>query len=361
VTAAREVRFWAAGAAAVLLVLWLLNDILLPFAAGAVVALLFDPVVARCQRLGLSRSWSTTLVVGVVALLTIALVVALVPLLLDQAAGFARDLPARIAKLGERTMPLLEPLHRYLGMPSGSMQDLQQAIADRAGEVLAWLGAIAPRLLGGSFAFFNLMALVFLTPVVAFYLLRDWPRILARLDSFLPREHAQTIRRLVDESHIAVAGYLRGQAMVCLTLGAMYALGLALVGLEFGIVIGIIAGVISIVPFVGTFTGSVLAMGMALAQFPPDWLSVGEVAAVFIIGQFVEGNILAPKLVGDSVGLHPVWIMFALLAGGSLFGFTGVLVAVPIAAVLGVLVRFAMRRYLASPYYSGGPDGADDS
>jgi predicted PurR-regulated permease PerM len=188
---------------------------------------------------------------------------------------------------------------------------------------------------------------------VTFYLLRDWPKVLAAIDSALPLDHADTVRKLARQSNMAVAGYVRGQALVCLCLGTIYGVGLSLVGLQFGFVIGLIAGLISFIPFVGTLVGATMAIGMALAQFPPDWISVAKVAVVFLIGHLLEGNVLSPKLVGDRVGLHPVWIMFALLAGGSLFGFVGVLVAVPIAAVVGVVARHLLERYRASVFYRG--------
>jgi len=195
---------------------------------------------------------------------------------------------------------------------------------------------------------------VFLTPVVTFYLLRDWEKVIAALDGALPLDNAPTIRKLSRESNAAIAGYVRGQALVCISLGTIYAVGLSLVGLQFGLIIGLIAGAISFIPFVGTFVGAVMALGMALAQFPPDWMSVVKVAVVFLFGQMMEGNVLSPKLVGDRVGLHPVWIMFALLAGGSLFGFVGILIAVPTAAVIGVVVRHLLGRYRESGIYRGG-------
>jgi predicted PurR-regulated permease PerM len=357
VTHAREIRFWALGAATALLLLWLLSDILLPFVVGIAVAYFFDPLVDRIQRLGLSRSWATILVVTVAALLSIAVILAILPYLIEQVTAFSQNLPARLAKLSERIQPVLEPLREQLGMSAASVADLQQAITSRAGQILAWLGSLLAGLLTGSLALFNLLALIFLTPVVAFYLLRDWDSILAKVDSWLPREHAEIIRHLGREADKAIAGYVRGQALVCLALGLFYSVGLALVGLDFGIVIGMTAGIISIIPFVGSFTGGILAIGMALAQFPPDWMSVALVAFVFAAGQFIEGNILAPKLVGDSVGLHPVWIMFALLAGGSLFGFVGVLIAVPTAAVIGVIVRHLIGRYHESAIYRGDNAG----
>src|SRR5262249_59235504 len=167
-------------------------------------------------------------------------------------------------------------------------------------------------------------------PVVSVLLLRGWEKVIAAIDGPLPPGPAGTIRAVARQSNEAIAGYVRGQALVCISLGAIYAIGLSLVGLQFGLIIGLIAGAISFIPFVGTFSGAVMALGMALAQFPPDWMGVVKVAIVFLFGQMMEGNVLSPKLVGDRVGLHPVWIMFALLAGGSLFGFVGLLIAAPL-------------------------------
>jgi predicted PurR-regulated permease PerM len=241
-----------------------------------------------------------------------------------------------------------------MGLPPLSLQELQTVVTERAGQVLALAGGFAGKLAQGGVALINLFGLLFLTPVVTFYLLRDWPKVLAAIDRTLPLDHAVTIRALARDSNAAVAGYLRGQALVCLCLGTIYAVGLTVVGLQFGIVIGLIAGLISFIPFVGTLVGAVLSIGMALARFPPDWMGVVKVAVVFVLGNLLEGNLLSPKLVGDRVGLHPVWIMFALLAGGSLLGFTGVLIAVPVAAVVGVVARHLIKRYRDSTFYRGG-------
>ena len=210
-------------------------------------------------------------------------------------------------------------------------------------------------LLSGGLAIVNVLALVFITPIVTFFLLRDWDEMVARIDKWLPRQWAPVIREqatLIDET---LAGFVRGQSLVCLLLGTFYAIGLTIVGLEFGIVIGMLAGILSFIPYVGTIVGFVLSVGLAFAQYP-DWLPIFIVVGIFLAGQAIEGNFLTPKLVGERVGLHPVWVIFALLAGGSLFGFVGVLLAVPVAAVIGVLARFALGRYLQSGYYNdGGP------
>ncbi len=350
-------RFWLAAAAVFLLVLWLLNDILLPFVVGMVVAYFLDPVVVRLQRLGLSRTMATTAVTVVAVLLSVGIAMAILPPLFGQLQALIVKAPEYVVKAALRIQPLLEPLLARLGLQPLSVQDLQSQAAQWAGKAFAIAGGVAGGVAQGGVAIINLLGLLFITPVVTFYLLRDWEKILAAVDSGLPLDHADTIRKLARESDSAIAGYVRGQALVCLCLGSIYAIGLSLVGLQFGLVIGLVAGAISFIPFVGTFVGAVMAIGMALAQFPPEWMGVVKVAAVFLFGQVLEGNVLSPKLVGDRVGLHPVWIMFALLAGGSLFGFVGILVAVPTAAIFGVIVRHLLRRYRESAIYRGEQSG----
>lgn len=350
-------RFWAAMAAIFLLLLWLLNDILLPFVVGIVVAYFLDPVVVRLQRMGMSRTWATTYVTIIAVLVAIGVAMAIVPPLFSQLQSLILNFPDYTVKLAARITPLIDPIRERLDLPPLSLNELQAELTQRAGQVLAVAGTVAGKLAQGGLAVFNLLALLFLTPVVTFYLLRDWERLVDAIDGALPRDHAGTIRKLAHESNAAIAGYVRGQALVCMSLGSIYAVGLSLVGLQFGLIIGLIAGAISFIPFVGTFVGAVMALGMALVQFPPDWMGVVKVAVVFVVGQMLEGNVLSPKLVGDRVGLHPVWIMFALLAGGALFGFVGVLIAVPVAAVIGVVVRHLIARYRDSQYYRGADAG----
>jgi predicted PurR-regulated permease PerM len=199
----------------------------------------------------------------------------------------------------------------------------------------------------------NIIVLFVIVPVVAFYLLYDWDNMVAKIDALLPRDHAPTIRQLAREVDRTMAGFVRGQGTVCLILGAFYAIALALVGLNFGLIVGAIAGALTFIPYVGALVGGVLAIGLALFQFWGEWWWIVAVWAIFQSGQFVEGNILTPKLVGDSVGLHPVWLIFALSAFGALFGFVGLLVAVPVAAMIGVFARFAIAQYKQSPLYKG--------
>jgi predicted PurR-regulated permease PerM len=346
-------RFWAAAAIVFLLILWLLNNILLPFVVGMVVAYFLDPIVARLQRLGLSRTLATTTVTIAAVLIAVGVGMAILPPLFGQVEALIIKTPQYVVQAATQVEPLLGPLRDKLGLSPLSLQELQSEATQWAGQALAIAGSLAGQVATRGAALINLLALLFITPVVTFYLLRDWEKLIGAIDNALPRDHAATIRKLAHESNAAIAGYVRGQALVCIALGSIYAIGLSLVGLQFGLVIGLIAGAISFIPFVGTFVGAVMALGMALAQFPPDWIGVAKVAAVFLFGQSMEGNVLSPKLVGDRVGLHPVWIMFALLAGGSLFGFVGVLIAVPTAAVIGVIVRHLLGRYRESNLYRG--------
>jgi predicted PurR-regulated permease PerM len=208
----------------------------------------------------------------------------------------------------------------------------------------------------GGRALVSLFSLIVVAPVVGFYFVYDWHRMIARVDGWVPVHHRATVRALAREVDAAISGFVRGQTAVCLILGSFYAITLSLVGLNFGLLIGLVSGLITFIPYVGSTTGLVLSLGVAIAQFWPEWTWIVTVLGVFMVGQFLEGNILSPKLVGDSVGLHPVWLIFALLAFGYLFGFVGLLVAVPLAATIGVLARFALKRYLASSLYTGEAD-----
>lgn len=350
----KQRRIWIAVGVVAILILWLLHDVLFPFVAGMVLAYFLDPLVDRLERRGVGRTLGTTIVlIGFLLLLT-AFLLLLAPMIYGQAVGFVENLPKYLSELNMRLMPKIEALRPKLGISGTVGNEVAEAMRDSSGKIFDWLGKAAGSVLVGGLALFDIVATLVLTPVVAFYMLRDWDRMVAKVDSWLPRRYAGTIRQLGSEADKSVAGYLRGQALVCLILGVFYAVSLALVGLQFGLVIGLVAGAITFLPYVGSLVGGVLAIGMALVQFPPDWVSVAIVAGIFVFGQAVEGNYLSPKLVGDRVGLHAVWIIFALMAGGALFGFTGLLLAVPVAAIIGVLTRFFMKQYLASKLYDDG-------
>ncbi len=347
----KQLWFWSIALAVLILVLYVLGDVLLPFVAGIALAYLLDPLASRLERLGLSRLWATILVIVAVLSAFILSLMLLAPILSDQLAAFAQRLPEYAGRLQELARERGAPLLERLGAAQGG--EAQRQLGDFASQAVAWIGRVAQSALAGGRAIANFVSLLVITPVVAFYMLLDWDRMIATVDGWLPRDHRDTLRRLGREMDGAIAGFVRGQSLVCLLLGTYYAVGLGLMGLNFGILIGMISGLLTFIPYVGSFVGLILAVGVAIVQFWPDWKMPLIALAIFASGQFLEGNFLSPKLVGDAVGLHPVWLMFALVAFGSLFGFVGLLLAVPLAAVVGVLARFALRRYLDSPLYAG--------
>ena len=347
----RNVRFWLLGAALFVLFLYVFSSILLPFVAGMVLAYFLDPVADRLERLGLSRTAATLLIlVGFVIVLTVALII-LVPVLASQLTDFLEKLPEYLTRL-QTLITNFDPqwMEQRFGIDAGSLRDgLNSLLTSGVG----FFTTVFQSIWSSGVAIFSIAGLFVVTPVVAFYMLLDWDRMIAAIDNWVPRDHVDTVRSLATQINAATAGFVRGQGTLCLLLGVMYAIGLTATGLNFGILIGLFAGLISFIPYVGSMVGLVLSVGVAFVQFWPDWMMVVAVAGVFFIGQFIEGNILQPRLVGKSVGLHPVWLMFSLFAFGALFGFVGLLIAVPAAAAVAVLVRFAIARYMESPLYRG--------
>jgi predicted PurR-regulated permease PerM len=279
----------------------------------------------------------------------------LLPIVAGEIINLAKRLPEYWENLRDNLVTWGKLIEDRLG--AKTVAQLRESLGGSGEKLVGWTTSLVGGVLSGGAALINLASLVFITPVVAFFLLRDWDRIVALIDGWLPRDHAETIRELARQVDVTLAGFVRGQALVCIILGTFYAIGLAVVGLDFGTLIGIGAGLVSFVPYVGAIVGFVAAVGLALVQFDA-WGPIVATGAVFMIGQAIEGNFLTPKLVGERVGLHPVWVIFGLLAGGTLFGFVGVLLSVPVAAVIGVGTRFAIRRYKDSSYYwgSGGPE-----
>ncbi|PWW03353.1 putative PurR-regulated permease PerM [Hoeflea marina] len=346
----RQLFFWLVALAIFGGFLLLFRSILLPFVAGMALAYFLDPVADRLERIGLSRLMATVVIlIAFVLVFALALII-IIPLLVTQAADFGSRLPGYIADL----QTLLTHESRFIpDWLVAQMAGLKDSFAALLKEGAGFVGTIFQQIWNSGKALIDIASLFIVTPVVAFYLLLDWDRMVARVDSWIPRDNVETVRELARRIDATIAGFVRGQGTVCLLLGVFYAVGLTMTGLNFGLLIGLFAGLVSFIPYVGSMLGLVLALGVALVQFWPDYIMVGIVAAVFFTGQFFEGNILQPRLVGQSVGLHPVWLMFALFAFGALFGFVGLLVAVPTAAAIGVLVRFTIERYLESDLYHG--------
>jgi predicted PurR-regulated permease PerM len=350
-TLTRQMTFWVLTLIVGVLVLWLLREILLPFVAGMALAYLLDPVANRLERMGVNRPAATVVIIGAVLLIFVILVLIFAPILTSQLGAFIEKLPGYVLRVQSVAMdPNREWLRKILGEGVADAQ-----IGDLVKQGAGWIAAFLRSLWSGGQALISIVSLIVVTPVVAFYLLYDWNRMVAAVDSWIPLQHRETVRGLAREMDEAIAGFVRGQTAVCLILGSFYAVSLTLAGLSFGLLIGLVSGLITFIPYVGSMTGLILAAGVAVAQFWPEYTPILVVLGIFFVGQFLEGYVLAPKLVGESIGLHPVWLMFALFAFGYLFGFVGLLIAVPLAAVIGVLTRFALRQYMTSPFYTGEP------
>jgi predicted PurR-regulated permease PerM len=349
-TLRQHVRFWAIFVVIFVVMLIVLSKILLPFVLGMAVAYFLDPVADKLEEKGMGRTAATSLIVGVFLLISFIVIVLLVPALIDQLIGLLKRFPGYLAAAFDLLKPVIS---QVIDIPDiKDNDDFRTLLTKQATNAAKNIGALTSGLLNQGLAFINVVSLLIITPVVAFYLLRDWDRITAKVDGWLPRKNLEMIRGLFRQIDDVLAGFVRGQSIVCLILATYYGVTLLSVGLEFGLVIGIVTGFISFIPFVGAIVGFIASVGVALFQFWPDYQQIAIVGGIFAVGQVLEGYVLTPKLVGEKVGLHPVWVMFGLLAGGTLFGFVGILIAVPVAAVVGVLSRFALTQYLNSPVYA---------
>lgn len=347
----KQVTFWLTVLGLFIAAAWLLSSVLLPFVAGLALAYFLNPVTTRLERWGVNRLVASLATIALTLLLAILLMLLVVPIFGSQLAAFIQRLPEYIVKLqnmmtGERA----EWLRDFVG---DRMPSIQQGLSELVTQGATYMLTLIQGLWTGGQALISLFSLLVITPVVAFYILNDWEHMVDKVDSWLPVKHRAVIRDLARQMDSAIAGFVRGQSMVCVILGSFYAISLTMTGLNFGFVIGFVSGIITFIPYVGSLTGLVLAGGVAIVQFFPDYSMIAIVIGIFVVGQFIEGYVLSPKLVGDSVGLPPVWLMFALLAFGYLLGFLGLLLAVPLAAAVGVLVRFAIGRYLQSSLYTG--------
>ncbi len=348
----RQIIFWSAALFVFILMLWLLSEILLPFIAGLFIAYLLTPLTDRLERAGVNRLAAALMIVTLVVLAIILLILLVAPALGGQLWSFIDNIPGYVTKLRAVVSDPSRPwVQKLLGAGLNSDKGLSDLVTQGAG----WLTTFLKSLWSGGSALISIFSLIVVTPVVAFYLIYDWHHMIGTVDSWIPVHQRDTVRGLAREVDAAIAGFVRGQSAVCLILGTFYAIALTLTGLNFGLLIGLISGLITFIPYVGSMTGLILSLGVAVAQFWPDYMWIVLILGIFLFGQFLEGNVLSPKLVGESVGLHPVWLIFALLAFGYLFGFVGLLVAVPLAATIGVLARFALRRYLESSLYTGEP------
>jgi predicted PurR-regulated permease PerM len=346
----RQAVFWVGALVVFIALLWLLSPILLPFVLGMALAYALDPLARHLTKRGVSRLATALIILGGFVVALAALILLVAPVLVQQVSSLRDNAPGYVEKLQSLVTSLNVPwLKNVLGDASGSGDSTSQLVTRITDYFSQFLGSIWTT----GRALISIFSLLIITPVVAFYLICDWDGMISGLDRLIPLSQRDTVRGLCREIDATLSSYVRGQSAVCLILGSYYAVALTLTGLSFGLLIGIVSGLITFIPYVGSLTALVLSLVMAMVQFFPDWSHIVIVAGVVLFGQFVEGNVLAPYLVGHSVGLHPVWLMFALFAFGYLFGFVGLLLAVPLAAAAGVLIRFAVRRYRESPIYTG--------
>ena len=341
-----QIKYWTIAASILLIFLWLLGDILLPFVLGAAIAYLLDPIVDRLERLGTGRVLGTILILMAAFFVLFLIFLLLIPLVIDQfrlLAAAAPDLVTSVQALVLNQIASISPESEALNSTVSNLSTMAQEK----------LGIIFGSVMASAISLIDVIMLMVITPVVAVYLLVDWDRILEKINELLPLDHASVVRSLASEIDSTLSAFVRGMIAVCLVLGIYYATALSLIGLEFGLIIGFIAGLVSFIPYVGALLGGVLAIGLALIQFWGDFELVALVVGVFIVGQIFEGNILTPKLVGNSVGLHPVSLILALSLFGAFFGFIGLLLAVPLAASAGVILRFFIKKYKMSRLFLG--------
>ncbi|MAI14714.1 MAG: AI-2E family transporter [Rhodospirillaceae bacterium] len=338
--------FWLLVAIIMASSFYFLRTILLPFVIGIAVAYFLDPVVDKLEERKWNRSLATLFTLFVFLALVIFLVFLLVPVLTNQLKNFAQFLP--IVK---------DKLQLIIDAVAGILNNKVDAkVLDvPASGLIKWSTKMLGGVIDGGAAIADLLSLFLITPLVAFYLLRDWDLIVEKVYDWFPIRHKDTLQEQLNEIDKKLAAFVRGQGTVCLILASYYAITLTMTGLEFGVVIGVFAGLISFVPFVGAIFGGLLSIGLAYLQFEA-WTNIVIIAGIFILGQILEGYILTPKFIGEAVGLHPVWVIFSLLAGGALFGFLGVLLALPMAAIVGVLFRFCIDHYKNSSYYNGSSE-----
>ncbi|MEO0748650.1 MAG: AI-2E family transporter [Pseudomonadota bacterium] len=350
---ATQLKYWTITTVVFLVILWALGNVILPFVLGMAIAYFLDPVADRLENMGLSRAIAVTIITLVAVLVFVLMALLVIPSLVNQAINLVQVAPQVFDELHKFMIERFPQLFDESSTIRQSLATLGETIRSKGVQffeaILASVGSLI-----------NVVVLIVIVPVVAFYLLYDWDRMVAEIDQLLPRDHAPTIRQLAHDIDKTLASFIRGMGTVCLILGTYYAIALMLVGLQFGLIVGAIAGLVTFIPYLGAIIGGALAIGLAFFQFWGDWVSIGLVAGIFMLGQVMEGNVLTPKLVGSSVGLHPVWLIFALSVFGALFGFVGMLVAVPLAAAIGVLARFVISQYMSSKLYRG-LSGTEDS
>ncbi|MDD3370289.1 MAG: AI-2E family transporter [Alphaproteobacteria bacterium] len=342
-------RFWFLSAAALAVILWIFTPVLFPFLAGLTIAYFLEPAVCALEKRKVTRSWGALIVLSVFLFVVASILLMLWPMLSSQISHLIYALPDYAERLREHFMPWMEKW-----LPQISPEDFEKirsSASQSTGDAVGLVSRTLQGILSRGAAVVDALILSVLAPVTAYYVLKDWHKLIRVIDSLIPRAHRAVITKQLAEIDQTLSGFVRGQGLVGLILGAYYATGLSLSGLEYGATIGIVSGALTIVPYMGTIFGWITSFILSFVQFEGDWAQIGPVMLVFIIGNFAETYVLTPKLVGSRVRLHPVWILFAIIAGIKLIGFTGALIAVPLASVAGVLARFGAEQYRASSLY----------
>lgn len=347
----KQIVFWLVAFVLTAFLVSALKDILLPFVAAIVIAYFLNPTADALERFGFPRALAATTIVGVAAVVVTLVVIFLGPLMVDQVRQFAASLPGEIVRLREA---IEEIGSAWFGASFPNVKTaLDKGIDGLSQHWGATAAAVLTSLWSGGLAVVNFVALFLITPVVVFYLIVDWHAMLSRLDAALPRDHAPVIRRLACDINDAVAAFIRGQGAICIILGIFYAVGLTWAGLRYGLLVGLTTGALAFVPVIGWLAGLVVALGLTLVQYGVAPLVIAKVVAVLSAGIALDTAVLSPRLVGKKIGLHPVWLIFALFVFSYLLGLVGTLIAVPLAAAASVLIRFAINLYLESTFYRG--------
>lgn len=346
----RQIFFWLFVFTLLFVSIWILQSVLLPFVLGAAIAYLLDPFVERLDEWGVNRSLSTIIMLVTCLLVVSSVFVLLIPALYNELQALITAMPGYIESLKTLAAPYIEIIKEKTGLKS--QEDLLAILFEQKAAAFKASDTFISGLAAGGNSVISMLSILALTPLSAFFFIREWPKIMSFLESLLPRTHEKTLKTLFTKMHEIVSGFIRGQLMVAFFLAIFYAIALTLAGLEYGVIIGLSAGLLSIIPMLGAIGGLIAATATAwLTTFELGY--TGIIALIFVFGQIVEGNFLTPKLVGDQVGLHPLWVIFAVMAGGALMGLAGMFLAVPVAAIIGVLIGFSISKYKETPLYTG--------
>lgn len=345
----RAPLFWGVLFVGFGILFYLLQGMLMPFVAGFLIAYIFNPLVQKAEQWHLPRALGAAFIIGTFILLILMLLLITIPFVKSELLFLLGHFPEYGQHVLKKIEPFLEIFSQYVSVEE--LNSFKKMATGSFGQIFSWFLTFLGTVFTSGLALANILSLIFIAPVVAFYLLKDWQILLEKLDTLIPRSQVTRFRTLFREIDKTLGAYARGQLLVCIVLALYYSMALALAGLESAFIIGTLTGLLAFVPYVGFLIGLLIALILGAIQFT-TWGGVGLIGLVYAGGQLLEGLFLTPKFVGGHTGLHPVWIMFALFSGAVLSGFTGVLLALPVAAVLGVCIRFIVQAYLNSSLYN---------